>query len=85
MTKTKIISFRVNTDFADEFTLFCTRNKLAKKDVFTRAMELIFKAEKYEKEDLPFLNVPPGYQPLTDVSMDRRDQEQYKNFKTEKL
>ena len=48
MTETKIISFRVNTDFADEFTLFCTRNKIAKKEVFTRAMDLIFKAEKMD-------------------------------------
>jgi len=85
MTETKIISFRVNTDFADKFTLFCTRNKLAKKDVFTRVMDLIFKAEKHEKEDLPILNVPSEYQPLINVSMDRRDQEQYKKFKTEKL
>ena len=49
MIESKIISFRVNTDFADNFTLFCTRNKIAKKDVFTRAMEFIFEIEKSEE------------------------------------
>ena len=48
MTESKIISFRVNSDFALEFTSFCTRNTIAKKDVFTRAMDLIFKAEKMD-------------------------------------
>lgn len=48
MTESKIISFRVNSDFALEFNDFCTRNKIAKKDVFTRAMELIFEADKLE-------------------------------------
>ena len=85
MTKTKIISFRVNTDFADKFTLFCTRNKIAKKTVFMRAMELLLEAEKDEKEDLPILNVPSEYKPLSNVSMDRRDEKIYKNFKSEKL
>jgi len=46
MTESKIISFRVNSDFALEFDAFCTRNKIPKKLVFTRAMELIFKTEK---------------------------------------
>jgi len=50
MTESKIISFRVNSDFALEFNDFCTRNKIAKKDVFTRAMNLIFKAEKTDLE-----------------------------------
>ena len=48
MTETKIISFRVNTDFASDFNEFCTRNKISKKDVFTRALDLIFKAEKMD-------------------------------------
>ncbi len=55
MTESKIISFRVNSDFALEFTSFCTRNKLAKKDVFTRAMDLIFKADKLESDYEKFM------------------------------
>ncbi len=55
MTESKIISFRVNSNFADEFTLFCTRNKIAKKTVFTRAMELIFKADKLESDYNEFM------------------------------
>ncbi len=48
MTESQIISFRVNGDFALEFNDFCTRNKIPKKTVFTRAMELILKAEKMD-------------------------------------
>jgi len=33
-----------------------------------------------KKEDLPILNVPPKYQPLKNVSLDRKDQKKYKNF-----
>ena len=77
MTESKIISFRVNSDFALEFNAFCTRNKIPKKDVFTRAMKLIFKAEKNEDSNLPVLNVPPEYEPLKNVSMNIKD-EKYK-------
>jgi len=49
MTESKIISFRVNSDFALEFNAFCTRNKIPKKDVFIRAMNLILEAEKESK------------------------------------
>lgn len=48
MTESKIISFRVNSDFYDTFADFCTRNEITKKDLFTRTMEFIFKAEKIE-------------------------------------
>ncbi len=51
MTESKIISFRVNADFALEFDDFCNRNKITKKDVFTRAMKFVFKAEKNKKEN----------------------------------
>lgn len=74
MTESKIISFRVNTDFYDSFNEFCTRNKVSRKDLFTRTMEFIFTAEKTEKRNLPVLNVPSDYQPLSNVSMDRREE-----------
>jgi len=50
MTESKIISFRVNSDFALEFNDFCTRNNISKKDVFTRAIELILEADKCESD-----------------------------------
>ncbi len=85
MTESKIISFRVNTDFFDTFNEFCARNKISRKDLFMRTMEFVFKVEKHEGEDLPILNVPSEYQPLINVSTDVRDQKIYKNFKNEKL
>lgn len=33
-----------------------------------------------EQEDLPKLNVPEDYQPLKNVSIDRRKEKQYKNY-----
>ena len=52
MTNSKIISFRVNSDFASDFNEFCARNKITKKVVFTKAMELIFRAEKLDLDIL---------------------------------
>lgn len=83
MKESKIISFRVNTDFYDSFDDFCTRNKISKREAFTRSMESIFEIEKLEKNDLPTLNVPPKYRSIKSISIDVREQKKYKNFKND--
>jgi len=49
MKESKVLSIRLDSEFAKDFNEFCTRNKISKREAFVRTFELVINAEKSEE------------------------------------